>query len=86
MYPLIERYVNRLTIDDVANFAKNKSINLNDNELNFTYSFVKKNWSSILKNPNIFQIDNYKEKYSEENFVKIKQVFNEYLKKYGNYL
>ena len=76
MFNLIERYINRMTKEDVNNFAISKNINLSENELNFTYDFVK----------NLFNINRYKNNYTEENFSKITKVFNEYFQKYANYL
>lgn len=85
MYNLIERFMNNLTVEKVNNFALSKNVNLSDKELSFTYEFVKKNWQSIVKNPSLLNMDRYKDKYSPENFVKIKQIFLEYSKKYQNY-
>ena len=86
MFNLISRYMNRITKEDINNFALNKNIYLNDEELSFTYEFIKKNWNQILSNPNMLNLDRYKNKYSEENFNKIKILFNEYYSKYHKYL
>lgn len=76
----------KLTKEDVNNFAIQKGANLSEEELDFTYTFVKKNWKDVLKNPNLFDINRYKNKYQSDNFIKIKQVFNEYYQKFGSYL
>lgn len=86
MFNLISRYMNKITKEDINNFALNKNIYLNDEELSFTYEFIKKNWNQILSNPNMLNLDRYKNKYSEENFNKIKILFNEYYSKYHKYL
>lgn len=86
MFNLISRYMNKITKEDINNFALNKNIYLSDEELLFTYEFIKKNWNQILSNPNILNLDRYKNKYSEENFNKIKILFNEYYSKYHKYL
>lgn len=86
MFNLISRYMNKITKDDINNFALNKNIYLSDEELLFTYEFIKKNWNQILSNPNMLNLDRYKNKYSEENFNKIKILFNEYYSKYHKYL
>ena len=77
MFVLIERYINNLTINDVNNLAITKGIALSPDELEFTYNFVKKNWQSILANHGLFDIDKYRNYYSEENFSKIKQLVKE---------
>ncbi len=86
MFNIIERYINNLNKEQVNNFALNNNINLSGLELDFVYVFVKKNYKEFLKNPSLLNIDRYKNKFSEENFIKIKKLFNEYSSKYSNYL
>ncbi len=86
MYNLIERYMNRITKEDINNFALSKNITLSESELDFTYDFAKKNYQNILANPTLFNINRYKSHYTEENFNKIVKVYNEYFQKYANYL
>lgn len=78
MFNIIGAYINKLTKDDINKFAISKGANLSNEELEFTYSFIKKNWKDVLKNPSIFDIERYSKYYSKDNFIKIKQVFNEY--------
>ena len=78
--------MNKLKLEDISNFATNKGITLSENELVFTYEFIKKNWESILGNPKLFNIDRYKSNYTPDNFIKIKKIYKEYLQKYSNYL
>ena len=86
MFILVERYINNLTINDLNNLAITKGIILSPEELEFSYEFIKKNWQSVLSNHGIFDVDKYKEHYSEENFIKIKKLIKEYSIKYSNYL
>jgi len=86
MFNLIKRYMQNLSKEQVNNFALSKEINLTEEELNFTYDFIKKNWEKILGNPSLLHLERYKEKFSEENFVKINKLFSEYSSKYRNYL
>ncbi len=86
MFNIIGAYINKLTKDDVNKFAISKGANLSNEELEFTYSFIKKNWKDVLKNPSIFDIERYSKYYSNDNFIKIKQVFNEYFQKFSSYL
>ncbi len=86
MFSIIEKYMNRLTVDDINKFALSKNCTLSPEELNFTYIFIKKNWKEILSNPNVFDINRYKNNYSPENFQKIKQVYTEYFQKFSAYL
>ena len=75
-----------MTKEDINNFAIKKGCNLSDDELDFTYFFIKKNWQDILKRPNLFNIDKYKNHYSEDNFKKIKQVYKEYYQKFSSFV
>lgn len=86
MYNIIERYMNRLKKEDIHQFALSKNCHLSEKELDFTYLFIKKNWKEIIKNPRIFDINRYKSYYSEENFLKINQVYKEYFQKFGSLL
>lgn len=82
MFSIINSYIGKLKKEDVKNFALKKGANLSDEEVSFTYEFIKKEGMEALKNPSTFNIDRYKRYYSEENFRKIKQVFNEYYQKF----
>ena len=81
---LIERFISNLTKEKVLEFANSKDVHLNDDELDFTYTFIKKNYKTILTNPSLLNMDLYKNKYSEENFTKINRIINEYYTKYHN--
>ena len=86
MYNIIDRFMSNLTVDKVNDFAKSKNINLSNDELIFTYNFLKRNYKEFIKNPALFDLDRYQNKYSKENFTKIKKVFIEYFSKYQKYL
>lgn len=86
MFNFIERYMNNITIEDVNKFAQKNNVFLSNEELQFTYEFVKKNWKTILSNPNIFHLERYKDKFSEENYHKINHLIKEYSIKYQSFL
>ena len=86
MFVLIERYINNMSIHDLNNLAISKGIGLSKDELDFSYNYIKKNWKNVLSNYSLFDFDKYKEKYSDENFFKIKKLIKEYTLKYGSYL
>ncbi len=76
----------KMSKEDIQKFAQSKNCYLSNEELDFTYTFIKKNWQDIIKNPNVFNIDRYKNRYSEENFKKVKQVYQEYFQKFASFL
>ena len=86
MYFIIKRYVDNMSIHDLNNLVISNGIGLSNEELEFSYQFIKKNWMSILSNKGVFDIDKYKDRFSEENFTKIKKLYKDMLLKYGSYL
>lgn len=82
MKQLIKNYVSNLTKEQVADFSKSKNIFLNDNELDFVYTYIKNNYDELITNPNI-DLSKYKQYLSEENYNKIVNLVNEYKKKYA---
>ncbi len=86
MYMLLEKYFNSLTIEKTKLLSEKNDIYLTDNELQFTYNFIKKNWNIIISNPNSFNIDKYSEKYSNDNFSKLKKLYYNTLAKYSHFL
>ena len=60
MLNLIERFMNNITKEQVNNFALSKNVHFSEDELDFTYDFVKKNWRSIVANPTLLNLDRYR--------------------------
>ncbi len=83
MYNLVKRYMDNLTIDQVRDFAIKNNVELSEEELTFTYDFVKKNWELIFRNPNLFNLERYKDRFSEANYQKIQKLIQFYYQKYG---
>ncbi len=79
---IIDLYVNNLRKEDILNFAQKNDIYLNDNELDFTYNFIKNNYKEAIQNKDTFNLSAYKDKFSKENFPKIEKL----IQKYINYL
>lgn len=83
MYNLVKNYMNNLTKEQVNDFALKNNVSLSSEELNFTYDFVKKNWEIILRNPNLLNLERFRNQFSSENFGKIQKLFQFYYQKYG---
>ena len=84
MYNLIKAYMGRITIDDVNKFAISKNVYLSPDELNFVFDFIKKNWEQVIRNPQLLNLERYKDHFSTENFEKIKRLFLEYSARYSS--
>lgn len=80
MINFIESYINNITKEQINTFALNNNINLNKNELDFIYNFIKTRYKDILSNPNSFSLTKYRENFSNENFIKINGLVNRYKK------
>jgi len=86
MYILIQGFMNNLTKEQVNQFALQNNTDLSPQELDFTYHFVKKNWKSVLQNPNSLELEKYRNQFSEENFNKIQNLMIMYFNKYKHFL
>ncbi len=78
MIGLIESYVKNLTENYVFNFARKENINLNKQELSFVYAFIKNNYEELLEKGKDFDINKYQNRFTQENFNKIKQLIIKY--------
>ena len=78
--------MDNLTKEQVMDFAQKNQVFLSPEELDFTYTFVKKNWEMIFRNPNLLKLERYKDKFSVENFIKIQKLFVLYYQKYRHLL
>ena len=78
MFNVVESYINKMTKSDINNFALKNNINLNSNELDFIYNFIKTKYKEVLNNPNSFNLVKYKNNFSNENFIKINAIVNRY--------
>lgn len=78
MLNLIEPYINNISKNDINNFALKNNINLNNNELEFIYNFIKTRYKDVLSNPSNFNLVKYKQNFSNENFIKINAIVNRY--------
>lgn len=49
MFNIIGAYINRLTKEDIRNFSLSKGANFSEEEINFTYDFIKKKLERCFK-------------------------------------
>lgn len=86
MHKLLEYYINKLSINDIKNFAVKNNANLSNDELNIIYKYVKNDWETIIfGNPNQIFSD-LKENLTAKNYQITMNLFNEYKDKFKNYL
>ncbi len=83
LYNLVESTINKLSLNDIFNFASKSNINLSNEEAQFILSFLKSNWYILLKKQDISVLDKYKDNFSSDNFTKIRDNLLMYKNKYG---
>ena len=47
---IIKKYIDKLSIQNINNFALNNNIVLTEKELEYMYNLIKNNWEQILNN------------------------------------
>lgn len=82
---LINEYVNRMTINDVNKFAIQNGINLNNDELNLIYTYIKNDWRTIVfGNPRRI-LDDLKNNLNQESYSKIENLYTFFKERYSNF-
>lgn len=83
---LIKNYIQRLTLEDINNFAKKHGIDLNEDELKLIEQHIRKDWHTIIYgNPRPI-LDNLKNKLKNNEYQKIENLYVDFKNKYKNYL
>lgn len=85
MKSLIKNYIELLTVEKLNDFGIKNNILLTNNELEFLLSLVKENYEDILDNEDKY-LNILKENFSEDKYIKIKDLFLYYKNKYKGYL
>ncbi len=70
-----------MSINDLNNLAIKHNIYLNNNELNNAYKLIKDNYLNIIDNPDNYDISNFKDYFTNDNYIKINNLINEYKKR-----
>ena len=75
---IIEKYINKLTINHINEYAKNQNIKLINNENEIIYDFIKKNYKNLLKeNYNEELIKDLKCSLSLNTYEKVNSLYKE---------
>lgn len=85
MKSLIKNYVDKLTIDNLREFAVKNDISLNQNELEYLLNLVQNNFEDILVNEDKY-LNLVQNNINTEAFVKVKELFLYYKNRYKGYL
>ncbi|MBE6139036.1 MAG: DUF2624 family protein [Firmicutes bacterium] len=85
MKGLIKNYIDKLTIQNLSDFAYKNGINLTNNELQYLLDLTKNNWEDMLVNEDKY-LNLVQQNINSEAFVKVKELFLYYKNKYKGYL
>ena len=82
---IIKKYIDKLSIQNINNFALNNNIVLSEKELEYMYNLIKNNWEQILSNDDSILLK-LNGNVNNESIKKIEKLYYEYKKKYKDYL
>lgn len=83
---IINNKINNLTLEELKKLTINNNIILNNQELNYIYNIIKKDWNNFLyKDPNPI-LKNIKNNINQESYNKLYTLYIYYKNKYENYL
>ena len=85
MKSLIKNYVDKLTTQNLKEFAVKNDINLNQNELEYLLNLVQNNFEDILINEDKY-LNLVQNNINSEAFIKVKELFLYYKNRYKGYL
>ena len=85
MKGLIKNYVDKLTTQNLREFAVKNNINLNQNELEYLLNLVQNNFEDILVNEDKY-LKLVENNINTEAFVKVKELYLYYKNRYKGYL
>ena len=75
---LINSYVNKLSLNDINNFANKNNIILKNGEDKIIYDFIKNNWKEVYKGDTLKELYKIREKVSNDTFNEIIKLYEKY--------
>ena len=85
MKNLLKNYIEKLTLDELRSFGTKHGINISDDEYQFILDLVQENFEDMLQNEDKY-LNILEEKINPKEFIKIKNLYLEYKKKFKGYL
>lgn len=83
---IIQKYVDMLTKEDIVKFASFQNEILTNNEVDFLYNIIKKEWKTIIFGNYQVILSQYKNNLSVDKWNKIENLILEYKEKYKSFL
>lgn len=85
MINIIKKYISKISKIDIYNFGIKNNIKLNANEINIIFNVINFELGELLVDSDSIFLK-YKNNFTVENYNKTYKLFNEYKKRYKNYL
>lgn len=82
---MLEKYINKLTKEDILKFSYTQNVKLTHEELDIIYFYIKEYWKQIVKSDPTSIFMELKEKLSTNVYNKMIELYNKY-KGYKKYL
>lgn len=83
---IIQKYISKLTHNDIYNFSKQNDIILDNDELDYIYNIIKTKWKIVVfGNPDEI-LKEAQSKLSNSTYKKVEELLYIYKNKYKNYL
>lgn len=82
---MLEKYINKLTKEDILKFSYTQNVKLTHEELDIIYFYIKEYWKQIVKSDPTSIFMELKEKLSPNVYNKMIELYNKY-KGYKKYL
>lgn len=78
---VIKELVDKLTEDDIKNYALQEGVSLGDEELKTIYAYIKNYWQVFYKEDASSLLEELKEKLSPKAYAKILELYDKYKRK-----
>lgn len=83
---LIQKHIQKLTIQDIYNFAYKNGISLTEKEANFIYNQIKENWEELIFHDHMPILIKAKDSLEKGTYDKALELISFFKNKYKAYL
>ena len=77
---IIKVYANKITKEDIVNFAQKENVNITENETNIILNAIKNDIDILLSENAIIYLESYKGKISDNHYKKLEDLYYKYEK------
>lgn len=77
---IIKMYANKITKEDIVNFAQKENVNITENETNIILNAIKNDIDILLSENAIIYLESYKGKISDNLYKKLEDLYYKYEK------